>query len=241
MIRKLKEKIREIVYSVILPPPVPYSFSQAGEDAILRFLFKEKGLHYISYLDIGTNSPNSCNNTYLFYRDGSRGVCVEANKALIPKIKEIRPQDVILNVGISLENDKDADFYIFNLDGISTFDKEEAKNRETTGTNKIIEVAKVPLFNINSVIKNNFSTFPDLISIDIEGLDLPVLKTLDFEKYAIPVICVETCVYSETHVRPKDTTISEFMLTKGYEVYADTYINTIFVNKEWFYSANKKN
>src|SRR5687768_18067755 len=32
---------------------------------------------------------------------------------------------------------------------------------------------------------------PNLLSIDIEGLDLPILKTLDFEKYGPDVICAE--------------------------------------------------
>lgn len=237
MLIQIKEKIRRILYSVILPPCLPLSFSQAGEDAVLRFLFNDKKIEQISYLDIGTNVPDYCNNTYLFYKGGSRGVCVEADKSLIPEIEKIRPEDKILNVGVSIEGEKEADFYIFDIKGINTFDEAEAKKRESFGTFKITEVVKVPLLDINSIIKNNFTTYPDLISIDIEGLDLPVLRTLDFEKYPIPAICVETCIYSENHIRPKDKTIEEFMLTKGYEVYADTYINTIFVNKEWFYSS----
>jgi len=96
-------------------------------------------------------------------------------------------------------------------------------------------VVKVPLININKIIKENFTAFPDFLSIDIEGLDLDVLKSLDFDQFPIPVICVETCTYSEDHIRPKDYSIAEFVISKGYEVYADTYINTIFVNKDWFY------
>lgn len=237
MLIQLKEKIRRSLYSVILPPRVPLSFSQAGEDAVIRFLFKDKKIEQISYLDLGTNLPDHFNNTYLFYKDGSRGVCVEADKSLIPIIEKVRPKDKILNVGVSIEGKKEADFYIFEISGFNTFDQAEAKKRESFGTFKITEVVKVPLLDINTIIKNNFKTYPDLLSVDIEGLDLPVLKTLDFEKYPIPAICVETCVYSENHIRPKDKTIEEFMLTKGYEVYADTYINTIFVNKKWFYSS----
>lgn len=237
MLIQLKEKIKKRIYSVIPPPFVPKSFSQAGEDAVLRFLFDDKRIRQISYLDVGTNDPSQGNNTYLFYTLGSRGVCVEADKSLIPRIKEVRSKDKILNVGVSIEGEKEADFYIFESKGINTFDKVEAKKRESFGTFKITEVVKVPLLDINTIIKNNFNTYPDLLSIDIEGLDLPVLKTLDFEKYPISAICVETCVYSENHIRPKDKTIEKFMLTKGYEVYADTYINTIFVNKEWFYSS----
>ena len=118
---------------------------------------------------------------------------------------------------------------------MNTFNKKEAEQRVASGKFKIINTVKVPLTNINSIIKENFSSFPDLLSIDIEGLDLDVLKTLDYRKYPIPVICVETCTYSENHIHPKDKSIAEFMESKGYEVYADTYINTIFVNKEWFY------
>lgn len=237
MIKRLKEKIRKTIYSIISPPVVPKSFSQAGEDAVLRFLFEDKKIQQISYLDIGTFSPDYCNNTYLFYTLGSRGVCVEADKSLIPKIKEVRPQDTILNVGVSIEGEKEADFFIFEAKANNTFDRNEAQRRESFGTYKITEVVKVPLLGINTIIENNFDIYPDLLSIDIEGLDLSVLKTLDFEKYPLPVICVETCTYSENHIRPKDKTIEEFMLTKGYEVYADTYINTIFVNKQWFYSS----
>jgi hypothetical protein len=49
------------------------------------------------------------------------------------------------------------------------------------------------------------------------------------------VICAETCQYSENHIRPKAYEIEAFLKTKDYQVYADTYVNTIFVHKNWFY------
>lgn len=150
-------------------------------------------------------------------------------------IKKVRPEDKVINAGVSTESNKEADFYIFDIPAISTFDKKEAEYREIQGIHKIVKTIKVPLITINDIIKENFSTYPDLLSIDIEGLDLSVLKTLDFVAYPIPVIVVETCTYSENHIRPKDRSIIDFMLTKDYEIYADTYVNTIFVNKKWFY------
>ena len=235
MMKGIKKLVKKTVYKVVPPPFTEYSFSQAGEDAVIRFLFQDYGKKNISYLDIGTNTPHWGNNTFLFYIHGSRGVCVEADASLIPKIKEIRPNDKVINAGVAVAEENEADFYIFNIPAINTFSKEEADYRSSFGNYKIVKVAKVPLITINNLIRDNFSSFPDLISIDIEGLDLAVLKTLDFDKYPVPVICVETCTYSENHVRPKDHTIAEFMLTKNYEIYADTYINTIFVNRSWFY------
>lgn len=237
MMQRLKNGIKKLVYSIIPAPYIPASYSQAGEDAILRFLFQDFGVKKIEYLDLGTNIPDHGNNTYLFYRNNSRGVCVEADGSLINKIKTTRPGDKVINAGVSVSADKEADFYIFNEPSINTFDKEEAEYRSSFGNYKIVQVVKVPLININDLIKNNFNTYPDLLSIDIEGLDLAVLQSLDYANYPIPVICVETCTYSENHIRPKDWSIQEFMLTKDYEVYADTYINTIFVNKSWFYNT----
>ena len=236
MLLKFLKKIKLLLFPKQITIWQRNSYSQVGEDVILSFLFADKKVTSINYLDIGTNMPSDCNNTYLFYMRGFRGVCVEADRSLIPAIQQLRPNDKVINAGVSVSGDSTADFYIFNLKGINTFDKAEAEKRGSSGIYRIEEVVKVPLVNINKLIKDNFTTYPDLLSIDIEGLDLAVLKSLDFGSYPIPVICVETCTYSENHVRPKDLSIGEFIISKGYEIYADTYVNTIFVNKIWFYS-----
>lgn len=247
MIRRIKKLIKKVVYHFIPPQVVGssndrdismeyFTYAQAGEDVIIRTLFYNKNLPTIQYLDIGANFPIRCSNTYWFYKTGSTGVCVEADKTLIPELEKVRPNDKVINVGVAVSDESEADFYILNCDGLNTFDKEEALRRQEMGTYKITEVVKVPLVDINTLIKTNFTTYPDLLSIDIEGLDLAVLQSLDFEKYPIPVICVETCTYTENYIKPKDNTIAEFLLQTGYEIYGDTYINTIFVNKNWFYN-----
>jgi len=222
----------------IKSPPAYLSWSQCGEDVILRCLFNDKKMKRISYLDIGASTPDSGNNTFLFYSGGSRGVCVEANSALIPKLKKIRPKDKILNVGVAVSDEKDADFFVFDCEGMSTFDKEEAGKREASGRYKIIKTVKVSLITANQLIRENFSSIPDLLSIDIEGIDLTVLRTLNLKALPIPVICVETCAYSENYIRPKNVEIMQYLTCQGYEIYADTYINTIFVNSKWFYGRN---
>lgn len=214
-----------------------HSFSQAGEDAIIRFLFNDKRQYAITYLDLGTSLPIQGNNTYQMYETGNRGVCVEADKTLIPFIKKERPEDKIINVGVTFDDSKEAEFYIFNEKGINTFDKSEALKRAESGRFQLLETVKVPLQTINAIIAENFDAAPDVLSIDIEGLDLKVLQSLNFEKYPVKVICVETCLYSENHIRKKDSSVAEFLQTKGYEIYADTYINTIFVDKNWFYKV----
>lgn len=234
MIHKFLSKIKNLFFP---KPIIEYrynSYSQVGEDAIVAFLFADKKIEQITYLDLGANIPDFSNNTYLFYQRGYRGVLVEADITLIPTIQKVRSEDKIIHAGISTSLEEEADFFVFNEKGLNTFDPKEAESRSNMEGYSIVQTVKVPLVSINKVIENNFEKFPDFLSIDIEGLDLDVLKSLNFEKFPIPVICVESCVFSENHKRPKDRSIIEFMLSQDYQIYADTYVNTIFVNKTWF-------
>jgi FkbM family methyltransferase len=239
MNQKIKKTILKIAHPIIPHLYCRKSYSQAGEDVVIDYLLQSTYINKPTYLDVGSNHPVLGNNTYFFYKKGGKGVLVEPDETIIPLIRKIRPRDKFLNIGVGLSNQKESDFYIFEISGLSTFSKEEAVYRGTQGNYKIIKVSKVQLKLINEIIAENFDSFPDFLSIDIEGLDLAVLKTLDFIKYPIPIICAETCTYSENHIKPKDNTIVDFMISKGYFVYADTYVNTIFVNSKWFNSIRK--
>jgi FkbM family methyltransferase len=235
-IRRLKDAIKSVIYWMV---PHMVTYSQAGEDAVLRFLFDDKkiDLRTVTYLDIGTSIPDSGNNTYLLYKSGATGVCVEADKTLIPEIKRKRPKDTILNVGIAVGEAKEGTLHVFNPSGMNTLDPAEAEERLKSGKFKLVEKVTIPLVSINELIGKHFATHPTFLSIDIEGLDLAVLQDLDLVSFPIPVICAETCLFSDTYIRPKNTAIVNYLIEHGYEVYADTYINTIFVNKNWFYNV----
>ncbi len=232
----LKDIIKRVVFSFITHPSeyIKNSYSQAGEDAIIRFLFDSKKINNPTYLDLGVYLPDYHNNTYLFYKLGARGVLVEADESLISRIKQVRPKDKVLNIGVGF---MDSLLQIFTF-LMSRQLAHSIKKKRSTGKamehSKIVKISQVLLKSINSIITENFETCPDLLSIDLEGLDLAVLESLNFEKFPIPVICAETCRYSENHIKSKNTMIIDWLISKGYFVYGDTYINTIFVNNKWF-------
>jgi FkbM family methyltransferase len=229
MIKKIKEWIFYRGYQFF----GRNTFSQAGEDAIINNLLHQAGILKPSYLELGVCHPWDGNNTYKFYLRGATGVLVEADESQIAFIKQNRPNDKVLNVGVSFTGEMEADFFIFNEKSVSTFSKEEALIRQENGI-KILKTVKVPLKNINQIISENYTTYPEILSIDIEGLDLSVLSRLNYELYPIPIICAETCTYSLDHIKPKDKSIEELLITKGYFLYADTYLNGIFVHEQWF-------
>jgi FkbM family methyltransferase len=213
-------------------------YAQAGEDIILDEYFYKANIKHPGYLDIGANHPSYISNTYYFYLRGSKGVCVEPNPRLAASIKKLRPRDVVINAGIGIDDQTEADFYLFphSAHGLSTFSKKEAMHWQEVGMKgrgKIPweKVIRMPLQTINSVIKTHFSTAPDLLSIDVEGLDLQILQTLDFDLYRPAAICVETLGYDDQQREYKREDVIGFLLSKGYEIYADTHINTIFTRK----------
>lgn len=225
---------------VIKAEPV-ISYSQFGEDVFINDLFNDIPLKSLSYLDIGANNPEFISNTYLFYKRDFQGVLVEPNPFLCGKLKYVRPKDTVLNYGIGIERGvKEADFYLFpdEADGLSTFSLEEAKHWEEVGldgkTYKIERIWKIPLLNINEAIENYFTECPDFISIDVEGWDLQILKTFNFEKFSPAVFCVETLAYNSDGSTYRVKEISQFLEANGYIPFQETYANTIYVNKKLY-------
>ena len=209
------------------------SYSQLGEDVILYKLMKRLGLVKPTYLDIGASDPIQLNNTYLLYTKGIRGVLVEPNPALQASLKKHRPKDTIVNVGVGFEEeDRESDFYIMDNVFLSSFSKESAEQIAMNGKNVIKKVIKVPLVNINHIIQRYFKNVPNVVSLDIESLDYEVLKSLDWSKYRPEIFCVETLTYTQDNTEVKTTEVMDLMAQHNYLALADTYINTIFVDRE---------
>ena len=235
MFKKLKYVLFKRAYQIF----GRNSFSQAGEDMIIDFLLIGVGIKSPLYLELGVFHPRNGSNTYKFYVKGGRGVLVEADRSLIPAIIIERPLDKVLHLGVTFNDEKTATFYVFDEPSVSSFDKEEAKRRNAMGVHKLIREEQVVLKNLNQILDEDCSGLPHILSIDIEGLDYQVLKSWDEVLFPVPIVCAETCSYSNDHIKEKDQAILDLMETKGYFVYGDTYINTIFVHKAWFQSQKK--
>jgi FkbM family methyltransferase len=227
--RMIRERNTEKVANILkgLRYMVP-SYAQNAEDLLLRNFFFSQGKEKIYYLEIGTNHPCASNNTYLFYSGGSQGTCVEANPRLIAPIKKVRPRDTVLNIGVGVEGSPDTlPFYAMTNDHLSTFSKEQADWCLSQGTTILEEIA-IPVWSVNKILAS-CPQLPDLLSLDVEGLDFAILQNLDFETYPIPVICVETDAAGRSS--ESKSTVEDFLRQKKYDLYAQTGINSIFVRQ----------
>lgn len=235
--------------SLVSPPPTPpppppepviiekplrdgtkLSYAQFGEDLIAKSLFDAIGIAKPTYMDIGAYEPISSNNTYLFYTLGARGLLVEPNVDLTAKLKAERPGDKLLVAGIGIDDTPELDYYVIkDRPQENTFDKAQAERLVRDNGYKIDRVVKLPMVNINRAIADQFGKEgPDFLSVDVEGLEFAILKTLDLKRFRPKVICVDTLVTGTFHHNPKST---EYMLANGYEVRGMSHANTFYLDK----------
>lgn len=210
------------------------TYSQSGEDSIIMYIMAMKGipLSECNYLDLGANHPKFMSNTYFFYEQGARGVLVEANPKLACELEKERSGDIVLNKCISGKSGEKLDFNILNLDGLSKVGDVSDILHENPDA-RIEETVQLETISVNDIIEQYFSgKFPLILNLDIEGLEKQILESIDFEKYRPMIMIIEMIPYSKELVRgQKDTELLEYVKSKGYDEYAFTGINSIFIDR----------
>jgi len=199
-----------------------------GEDLVI-----ENNLnHYkikpenVTYLDIGTNDPCDSNNTYMFYKKGARGVLVEPDKMYWPRIAEHRPDDKLIKACVGDFDDDAADFYILTAHSLNTLIKETADHvcgQSGYGNQKIEEVVKMPVINVNRVLEDNFEKWPNIISVDTEGMDYRIINAINWGKYKAEMVCIEVNEHRDK--------IADVMLKAGYNTVCDNGLNLIYMRQ----------
>lgn len=208
------------------------SYSQCGEDLIVAYALEIlHGSRPKKYLDVGANHPFNLSNTALLYRKGGNGILVEPDPYYSKLLTKKRPKDRVLQCGVHFSGESSANLYVMDSPTLNTFSREEMERCLIMG-HQLNNTLSVPLQNINSILE--MAGELDFMNLDIEGLDKLILEMIDWKKYHPTCICVETLTY-ETQKEPKKLNdIIELLLSHGYMLYADTYINSIFIDRgQW--------
>lgn len=227
---KITNNIAEWILDMytIIRRKITGSYTKNKEDIIALKLLKEytgKSVKEMKYLDIGANHYKRGNNSYLFYEQGARGVLVEADPLLCKKLYRHRSEDKIINAAISSGGGGGVNkvpFYILSLPTRSSMDKKYVQKCIEDGL-RIKEIVEISCMNLNELLeKHGFE--PDYLSIDIEGMDYRVLRTLNFDKYKIKVIVAE----NTSELDENGNSMDFYMDNRGYQVYEKCGSNVIY-------------
>lgn len=223
-VKAINSKVDVEFITEVFPNKAVY-FGQYGEDAITERLLRKHTSAPIKYLEIGIPDPINGSNTYHFYLNGYRGVCVEANPDVIEAVKNKRPDDEVLGCGCGAVKDEGSNLEFYVIEGrhsANTFSKDSLNTLVGKGF-KCEKKIEVPMISLNTIMAQYFSGGADFISIDVEGYEYIILNDLDFTKYPVSVFCIEK----------GDERVKDLLFKNGYIQAAETPANWIFMTAEW--------
>ncbi|GHD53834.1 hypothetical protein GCM10008110_27800 [Marinobacter persicus] len=194
---------------------------------ILKRIFDRKSVGF--YVDVGAHHPKRFSNTYYFYRKGWNGINIDARPGSMQDFSRVRPRDVNLEVPVSEQPEK-LKYYMFNEPALNGFDPAISEERNGKGGYEIESVVELETMRLDKILDEHLPHGKqiDFLSVDVEGLDLAVLKSLDLQKYTPGVILVEILGTSLDGLR--DSEVSNYLMQYEYSIFAKS-MNTVFFKR----------
>jgi FkbM family methyltransferase len=197
------------------------TYAQHGDDLAILNIFKRLRIERPSYLDIGAHHPFELSNTALLYKLGSRGINVEANPALMAEFERHRPGDKNVCVAVG------------PVSGSATLHR----INETCGLNslkpvpgELLDAIPVQVMTADRIVDIYAGgRWPELLSIDAEGMDVEILASINYQRSFPKVICAEA-VSQNGSVEAK---LRDLVVSKGYFLHSWAGSNMIFVRHEY--------
>ena len=172
--------------------------SQFDQDKYLEtFVFK--GYKNGFYVDVGAHDGVSINNTLYFEKYNNwTGINIEPIKKVFDRLVTNRPNDINLNCAVC-NNDGETEFfcntgYTEMISGIKdNFDvrhwnRLQHENKQMGSTTEVI---KVNTKKLETILDENKISHINYLSIDVEGAEFEVIKSINFDKVFIDVIGFE--------------------------------------------------
>lgn len=228
----MKEKIERIItiLMVLGSSLLAHEYkSQAGQDQFVHeqfFKSKREGM----FLDIGAHDGMSFSNTYFFEKELAwKGICVEPLPHLFKKLEECR-NCICINACIASVESSLPFLHVDGCDEMlsglwSTYDPRALQTvmNDIADFGGELKIIQVPCVRLDSVLKRYGVNHIDFLSLDTEGNELEILKTIDFSAVTIDVITVENN-YEEAY-------IYEYLTSHGFIFVMRLHVDDVYIRE----------
>lgn len=183
-------------------------YSQFGQDQYLHETFF-KGKTDGVFVDIGAHNGIAYSNTKFFEEIGWTGICVEPIPDVFKELKKNR--SAICVEGCVFNKKGTAQFLFVNgapemLSGlVETYHPlhlQRAKNEIAAPNSEGgLEILQVNCYLLNDLLEENQLFHVDYLSIDTEGGEFEIIKSIDFSKFDIEIIDIENNYQDERMIQ----------------------------------------
>jgi FkbM family methyltransferase len=158
-----------------------------------------KGYKNGVFVDVGAHDGLSINNTLYFEKYNNwTGINIEPIKSVYDKLIINRPNNININCAVC-NSDGETEFlcntgYTEMISGIkNTFDQRHLHRlqRENKQMGSTTEMIKVNTKKLETIFRENNLTHVNYLSIDVEGAEFEVIKSINFDKVFIDIIDFE--------------------------------------------------
>ena len=192
-----------------------FSSTEDGrEDLIVEAVFRSIGIETPIYCDIGARNTTTANNTYLFYLKGASGMAVDPLPTYVNEWAEVRPRDVFLNIALANTTQANVPFYVVAGTGSSTLN----------GIRYQADVRKMKYETIyvdQDVFNNIADKNVQWVDIDVDGLDMEILASIDFKLFPQLVV---------VSIERTDSKCIDYMTRQGFSHFLTNSLNSIFIH-----------
>jgi len=172
-------------------------YGQCGQD---RFLESKifKGMQNGYFVDVGAHDGLTINNSYYFEKNNKwQGICIEPIPSIFDKLEKNR-DCICLNLAID-NKDGIADFYLNTgqtemLSGLKAHYDPRHEERKNKAINKMggdSNIVPIKTTKLSTILRDHNVTHVNYLSIDVEGGEMAVLESIDYNATFIDIIDFE--------------------------------------------------
>ncbi len=208
-----------------------HSYSWEGEDRLTLKLFTdvlriEKGF----FVDVGAAHPFNFSNTMLLYQLGWRGLNIDAAPGTAALFNAHRPEDINVEVGVAAEA-RTGKFRVMSDPLLNGFLTEQTLNEHSARGVRLIATHEIECLPLGEIIDRHApGRAIDLLNIDAEGLDLEILRSLDFGKHR-PKLIISEILGCEGADDVGRSDIAQFLESRGYEFFSRLHFSSFFIDR----------
>lgn len=193
-------------------------YGQELQDMYAYLYFKGKKDGF--FIDIGAYDGFTISNTYSLEKIGWEGICIEPVPNIFERLIKNRKCECI-NAALS-DNDIVDSKFIQTKGGRSGFTRNMSNEMQTAAEKEgIIAEINVKSVTFDTIMDNHHKKYIDFMSVDVEGSEIEILKTINFDKYKFGLITVEN-----NHGKDR---LKSFMKLRGYKALFDIGVDILFI------------
>ena len=201
-------------HPLCVEPTAMKSFSQFGEDALVWEHFGRKPDGF--FVEVGANHPTELSNTWFLEQRGWSGVLIEPLTEKCALLREARKASQVFQVAIGAAEDRGLVELKIPSDDVCAMVKVPKRKNMVA-----IKTETVRLATLDDILAEAGNPRIDFVSIDVEGMEMDVLRSFDLERHRPGLVMLED------HLTNLD--LIEHLPPRGYKMVRRTGINNWFI------------